>query len=64
MVDPAPLLAALGAGDRVVLELEDGQVEVAVTQVVAAGTWAVDLAHLLQAEHVDIEPGGLIHVLS
>src|ERR1700674_596338 len=35
VVDTAPRLAALDAGHRVALEVQDGQVEVAVAQVVA-----------------------------
>ena len=37
VVDAAEVLAALGAGHGVVLEVQDGQIEVAVAQVVAAG---------------------------
>jgi len=55
VVDAGPVLAALDAGHRVVLELQDGQVEVAVGEVVAAGVRIVDPADLLHAEHVDVE---------
>ena len=55
--------AALDAGDRVVLEVEDRQVQIAVAQVVAGGPRAVDPAYLLHAEHVDVELGGRVHVL-
>src|SRR5579859_6912793 len=63
MVDAAPLLAALSASHGVALEVEDRQVEVAVAQVIAACAGAVDFADFLQAEHVDVEAGGRIHVL-
>src|SRR5215813_1748364 len=63
VVDAAPLLAALHARHRVVLEVEDGEVEVAVTQVVAAGVGVVDLADFLHPEHVDVEARGLVRVL-
>src|SRR5262245_37319154 len=62
-MDPAPASAALHASDRVVLEVEDRQVEVAVAEVVAPGARAVDLRDLLHAEHVDVELRGLVHVL-
>src|SRR5688572_2445352 len=62
-MDAAPLGAALDAGHRVVLEIEDGQVEVAVAQVVAPSAHAVDLSDFLHPEHVHIELRGLVHVL-
>src|SRR5262245_10669633 len=63
VMNAAPARAALHAGDRVVLEVEDRQVEVAVAQVVAPGARAVDLRDLLHAEPVDVELRGLVHVL-
>src|SRR5262245_24316003 len=63
VMDAAPARTALHSGDRVVLEVEDRQVEVAVAQVVAPGARAVDLRDLLHAEHVDVELRGLVHVL-
>src|SRR5262245_10273098 len=63
VMDTAPARAALDAGDRVVLEVQDRQVQVAVAEVIAAGAWAVDLRDLLHAEHVDVELRGLVHVL-
>src|SRR5262245_59192148 len=62
-MDPAPASAALHASDRVVLEVEDRQVEVAVAEVVTPGARAVELRDLLHAEHVDVELRGLVHVL-
>src|SRR5262249_1369568 len=47
----------------VVLELEDGEVEVAVAQVEPARVRAVDLRDLLHAEHVDVEAGRFVGVL-
>src|SRR6266850_1174518 len=41
VVDAAPALAALDAGDGVILEVEDGEVDVAVAQVVAPRARAV-----------------------
>src|SRR5206468_6756931 len=63
MMDAAPALAALDASHRVVLEVEDRQIEVAVAQVVAPGARAVDLRDLLHAEHVDVELRGLVDIL-
>src|SRR5713226_3248016 len=63
VMDTAEALAALDSGHRVVLEIQDGQIEVAVAEIVAAGVGAVDLADLLHPEHVDVELGGLVHVL-
>src|SRR5262252_3092443 len=63
VMDAAPARAALDAGDRVVLEVQDRQVQVAVAEVIAAGAWAVDLRDLLHAEHVDVELRGLVYVL-
>src|SRR5712692_6940576 len=53
VMDAAEALAALDSGHRVVLEIQDGQIEVAVAEIVAAGVGAVDLADLLHPEHVD-----------
>src|SRR2546426_1863143 len=63
MMDAAPVLAALDACHRIVLEVEDRQIEVAVAQVVAPGVRAVDLRDLLHAEHLDVELGRLVHIL-
>src|SRR5262249_11917065 len=63
VVDAAPVLAALHAGHVVVLEVENGQVEIAVAQVVAAGGRAVDPGDLLQAEDVHVELGRLLRIL-
>src|SRR4026208_914527 len=60
VVDAAPVLAALDARHRVVPEVEDGQVESAVAQVVAPRPGAVDARDLLHAEHVDVELRGLV----
>src|SRR5438132_455125 len=50
VVDATVALATLDPGHLVVLEVEDRQVEVAVAQVVARGTRAVDPGDLLHAE--------------
>src|SRR6516164_1679176 len=63
VMDAAPARTAFHAGDRVVLEVEDRQVEVAVAQVITPGARAVDLRDLLHAEHVHVELRGLVHVL-
>src|SRR6266849_5444064 len=63
VMDAAEALAALDSGHRVVLEIQDGQIEVAVAEIVAAGVGTVDLADLFHPEHVDVELGGLVHVL-
>src|SRR5262245_43392218 len=63
VVDAAPCLAAVGAGGRVVLEVEDRQVDVTVAQEVAARAEVVDLAALLHAEDLDVEPRGPLDVL-
>src|SRR3989454_1571556 len=63
VMDAAPVLAALDASHRVVLEVEDRQIEVAVAQVVTPGARTVDLRDLLHAEHLDVELGRLVHVL-
>src|SRR5437870_7101591 len=63
VVDATVALATFDPGHLVVLEVEDRQVEVAVAQVVARGTRAVDPGDLLHAEHLDVELRGLLHVL-
>src|SRR3989454_7613145 len=63
VMDAAPVLAALDASHRVVLEVEDRQIEVAVAQIVAPGARTVDLRDFLHAEHLDVELGRLVHVL-
>src|SRR5207247_2333497 len=63
VMDAGEALAPLGPGHGVVLELEDGQVEIAVAQVVPAGVRVLDPPDLLHAEHVDIELRGLVGVL-
>src|SRR2546425_6904724 len=63
VVDAAPAGAALDPGDRVILEVEDREVDVAVAQVVTPGARAVDLRDLLHAEHVDVELRSRVHVL-
>src|SRR5215470_10303868 len=49
VMDAAPARAALDTSDRIVLEIQDRQVQVAVAEVIAAGAWAVDLRDLLHA---------------
>src|SRR5262245_58098422 len=63
VMDAGPALATLDSGDLVVLELQDGEVDVAVGEVVAARVGILDAADLLQTEHVDIELGGCVGVL-
>src|SRR5881628_675957 len=63
VMDAGEALAPLGPGHGVVLELEDGQIEIAVAQVVPAGVRVVDPPDLLHAEHVDVELRGLVGVL-
>src|SRR5213078_3524121 len=63
VMDAGEALAPLGPGHGVVLELEDGQVEIAVAQVVPAGVRVLDPPDLLHAEHVDVELRGLVGVL-
>src|SRR5206468_4011524 len=63
VMDAGPVLAPLDAGHLVVLELEDGEVDLAVGQVVAAGVRIVDAADLLQSEHVDVELRGRVGIL-
>src|SRR5258705_4621354 len=58
VVDAGPVLAALDTRHHVVLELEDGQVELAVGEEVSAGVRVVDLADLLHPEHVHVELRG------
>src|SRR5438132_6658285 len=64
VVDAAPPRAPLDAGHRVVLEVQDREVEVAVGQVVATGALAVHLSDFLHAEHVDVELRGRVDVLA
>src|SRR5204863_1435364 len=64
VVDAAPARAALDAGDRVVLEVEDGEIEIAIAQVIPASALAIDLADFLHAEHVDVELGSGVDVLA
>ncbi len=54
-MDAAPAHAALGTGNDVVLEAQDGEVDVAVGQVVARRPIAVELAHLGETEVLDVE---------
>src|SRR5262249_18558888 len=63
VMDAGEALAPLGSGHRVVLELQNGEVEIAVAQVVPAGVRILDPPDLLHPEHVDIELRGLVGVL-
>src|SRR6185436_11116712 len=58
VVDAGPVLAALDPRHHVVLELENGQVEVAVGEEEPAEVRIVEPADLLHPEYVHVEPGG------
>src|SRR5438105_8046285 len=60
VVDAGEVLAALAAGRRIVLEIEDGEVDVAVGEEDAARPRIVDLADFLHAERLDVELRGLL----
>src|SRR5262249_39600462 len=62
VMDAGPVLAALDTRHRVVLELEDGEVQIAVGEVETARVRVVDLAHFFHAEHVDVELRGGVGV--
>src|SRR5207245_4233061 len=63
VVNAAVGFAPLDARGDVVLEIEDRQVDVAVTQEHPTGPRIVDLANLLHAEHFDVELCRLPHIL-
>src|SRR5690349_2556156 len=63
VVDAGEALAALDAGRRVVLEVEDGEVDVPVREEDTARAGIVHLADFLHTERLDVEPGGLLDVL-
>src|SRR5262249_28241026 len=63
MVNATPLFAALGPSHRVALEVEDGQIDIAVAEVVPLRARPIELGNLFHAEHFDIELGGLIYIL-
>ena len=63
VMDAAEAAAALDARRLIVLEIENREVDVAVTQEAADGARVVDGAHLLHAEDLDVESGRPLHVL-
>src|SRR5262249_52358407 len=63
MVNATPLFAAFGPGYGIALEIEDGQIDIPVTEVVPLGPRTIELGDFLHAEHFDIEFGGLIDIL-
>src|SRR5262249_5590121 len=63
MVNTTPLFAALGPSHRVALEVEDGQIDIAVAEVVPLRARPVELGNFFHAEHFDIVLGGLIYIL-
>src|SRR6266850_5705474 len=63
VVDAGEVLAALAAGRRIVLEIEDGEIDIAVGEEDAARPRIVNLADFLHAERLDVELRGLLDVL-
>ena len=63
VVQAAPLLAALRAGHGVVLELENGNVDVAVAEVITGSARPVQLGNFFQTEHLGVKLGRLVRVL-
>src|SRR5262245_23286956 len=63
VMDAAPALAALGAGDDVVLEAQNGEIDVAVGKEITGGTRAIELSYLLQPEVLYVEPLGRLFIL-
>src|SRR5438128_1458868 len=63
VVKATPGLAALSAGYRIVLEVENCQVDIAVAQVVAARARTVDFADFRETEHFLIKASGGLDVL-
>ena len=63
VMDAAPARAALGACDDVVLEAQNGKIDVAVGEEVTGGARAVELSHLLQPEVLYVEPLGRLFIL-
>src|SRR5262245_6639028 len=63
VMDAAETLAALAAGRRVILEVEDSEADVAVGEEDAARAGIVHLADFLHAERLDVELRGLLDVL-
>src|SRR5262249_15617948 len=62
-MDAAPALSTLDSCYRIVLEVENCEIDVAVTQVIASRARTVDPGDLLHPEHVDVELGRLVDVL-
>src|SRR5438132_12730888 len=63
VVDATVVFAAFRTRNHVILEIEDGQVDVPITEIVAAGTRAIDLGNFFHAEHVDIKLGRGVDIL-
>src|SRR5262249_40138474 len=63
VVDARESFPALDASGHVVLEVEDGEIDVAVREENTARPGVVDLADFLHAERLDVELRGLLDVL-
>ena len=63
VVDATVILTVLRSSHLVVLEVQDRQVDVAVTEIIPLGIGAVELGNLLKTEHIDIELGCLVGIL-
>src|SRR5438046_5317821 len=63
VVDAREALAALDARRLIVLEAQDGEVDVSVAEEAARGPGIVDLAHLLHPEDFDVELRGPLDVV-
>ena len=63
VMDAAPALAALGAGKRVVLEAQHGDIDVVIGEEVAGDALVLELLHHLQPEVLDVEVLGCLFVL-
>src|SRR5215467_5902296 len=63
MVNTTVVFAAFHTRNDVILEIEDGQVNVPVAEVVAFGPRAIDLGNFFHAKHVNIKLGRGVHIL-
>src|SRR5262245_28631650 len=63
VVNATVVFAAFHTRNNVILEIENGQVDVPIAEVVAFRTRTVDLGNFLHAEHVDIKLGSGVDIL-
>src|SRR4029453_19446538 len=63
VMDAAPGFATLDPRHLVILKIENGQIDVAIAEVIASGVGVINLANFLQAKNFDIKLGRLLRIL-